>query len=179
MNNNTNNNIPSYAEFTNNYIRGFFGPFRFLSNMYKVSPGVWLDELLYPTTENAYQAAKWPIEKRHQFLTISPYEAKQLGKIAPGFKAKQWDKKKYPLMFELVKQKFTNDLQLREMLILTEDLILEEKNAWGDSYWGTDLEGMGENNLGKILMLVRSHVRDLTKKESDFKENYIKFKNKQ
>jgi len=170
-------NIPTYAEFTNDHIKGFFGPFRFLSNMYKVSPGVWMDELLYPSVENAYQAAKWPIEKRIQFLTISPYEAKKLGKVAPNFREKHWNKKKYPIMFELVKQKFVNDLQLREMLILTDNISLEEKNNWGDLYWGTNLEGEGENNLGKILMLVRSCVRDLTNKETNFKEQFIKYKN--
>jgi predicted NAD-dependent protein-ADP-ribosyltransferase YbiA (DUF1768 family) len=42
---------------------------------------------------------------------------------------------------------------------------LEERNSWGDSYWGTDINGVGENNLGKILMDIRSELKLLDKNE--------------
>jgi predicted NAD-dependent protein-ADP-ribosyltransferase YbiA (DUF1768 family) len=44
---------------------------------------------------------------------------------------------------------------------------LEERNAWGDTDWGTDINGVGENNLGKILMKVREKLIAI-KKNQDF-----------
>ena len=42
---------------------------------------------------------------------------------------------------------------LKEKLI-NEVGLIEERNCWNDRYWGT-VDGIGENNLGKILMSVR------------------------
>ena len=44
---------------------------------------------------------------------------------------------------------------LARMLIDTGYKHLEERNDWGDVWWGTNEKGIGENNLGQILMNVR------------------------
>jgi predicted NAD-dependent protein-ADP-ribosyltransferase YbiA (DUF1768 family) len=36
---------------------------------------------------------------------------------------------------------------------------LVEYNYWGDLYWGV-CRGEGENHLGRILMEIRSEIRD-------------------
>ena len=40
----------------------------------------------------------------------------------------------------------------------TDGYHLSEMNAWGDRFWGTDIHGNGENNLGKILMKTRDEI---------------------
>ena len=46
-----------------------------------------------------------------------------------------------------------------EKLIATEDKYLEETNWWGDTFWGKNLKGEGDNNLGKLLMTIRDSYR--------------------
>jgi ribA/ribD-fused uncharacterized protein len=155
--------IPYYAVHADGKICGFFGPFSFLSNFYILENGVWLDGLYYPSIEHAYQAAKWPYDQRMQFLDVTSAKAKRLGKETPNFNSKKWDKNKVALMSGLCRQKFVNNPKLKQMLLMTEDAHLEERNSWNDTFWGTDTNGVGENHLGKILMNIRSDLA--TKKE--------------
>lgn len=150
--------IPYYVRHEDGLIAGFFGQFRFLSNFQNLQNGVFLDELIYPTVENAYQAAKWPINEREQFTSIPPWEAKKLGKQAPNLDMWKWLRKKYDLMYELNVQKYVKNEVLKQKLMLTDGFVLEERNNWGDRDWGTDTNGQGENNLGKILMRIRTNL---------------------
>ena len=150
--------VPYYAVHKDGIIAGFFGIFRWLSNFYPLENGVCLDEIYYPSVENVFQACKWPHDQREQFTTCSPGQAKRLGKLAPNFDQKKWTKKKYELMFELNWQKYHNNPILRSKLILTEGFHLEERNNWSDRFWGTDVNGIGENNLGIILMTIRDII---------------------
>ena len=43
-------------------------------------------------------------------------------------------------------------------LLGTGDTYLEEGNTWNDTFWGV-CNGVGENNLGRILMEVREELR--------------------
>ena len=151
--------IPYYAVHADGKIFGFFGPFRFLSNFFILENGVSLDEVYYPSVEHAYQAAKWPYNQRDQFLGVSAGKAKKLGREAPKFNSKKWDKHKLSIMSGLCRQKFINNPKLKEMLLMTEGCHLEERNSWGDQEWGTDVSGVGENKLGIILMTIRSDLR--------------------
>jgi len=136
-------------------IFGFFGPYRFLSNFHFVD--VELDGVVYRTTEHAYQAAKTidpEIRERFQRLT-APRDARRLGQqieIRPD-----WESVKYEVMYDLNLQKFSKGPLLWDLL-MTGDSYLEETNTWGDQYWGV-CNGKGQNNLGKILMAIRSELR--------------------
>ena len=71
--------LREYVVHTENEILGFFGPYRFLSNFHKCP--VYFEGVLYPSTENAFMAAKTlDIEQRKQFVHIEPNEAKALGR---------------------------------------------------------------------------------------------------
>lgn len=155
--------IPYYAEHKDGLILGFFGPFCFLSNFYILEYGIFLNEIFYPSVEHAYQAAKWPPNNRNQFLDISSAQAKRLGREAPNFNGKKWNKNKRSIMSEMVRQKFVNNPKLGKMLLMTEDCLLEERNNWGDVYWGTNEKGEGENHLGQILMEVRHALKLMQK----------------
>lgn len=150
-----NREVPYYAIHKDEIIAGFFGVFSFLSNFYILENGIYLEELYYPSVEHAYQAAKWPTNQRAQFLDVTSAKAKHLGKLAPQFKQKKWDKDKVSIMSALCRQKFEANPKLKKMLLMTEDCLLEERNDWGDEFWGTNVDGVGENQLGKILTNIR------------------------
>ena len=48
---------------------------------------------------------------------------------------------------------------LKTNLLKTGDAMLIEGNTWGDRIWG-QVNGVGENNLGKILMRIREELKD-------------------
>jgi ribA/ribD-fused uncharacterized protein len=73
-----------------------------------------------------------------------------------------WEKVKIEIMRGLLVQKFSQDEMLREMLLSTGDWELIEGNTCGDKFWGAVLENgkwVGRNELGKLLMSVRSEIR--------------------
>ena len=45
------------------------------------------------------------------------------------------------------------------MLLDTGDKFIEETNWWKDQFWGV-YNGVGENNLGKILMRIREEIKN-------------------
>jgi N-glycosidase YbiA len=61
------------------------------------------------------------------------------------------------VMRGLLRQKFSSG-ELYEKLLATGDALLVEGNSWGDRYWG-QVQGTGENHLGKLLMQVRKELK--------------------
>lgn len=69
-----------------------------------------------------------------------------------------WEEVKYDVMYEIVKAKFIQNPDLKEKLLSTGDEYLVEGNHWGDRTWG-QVNGVGKNWLGKILMKVREELK--------------------
>ena len=136
-------------------VNSFTGEYRFLSNFY---PSVIsIDGRPYPTVEHAYQAAKTGEPHQRNWIrdAKTPGEAKRRGRrvnIRPD-----WEQVKVAAMLILLRKKF-NIPELREKLINTEDAKLVEGNTWGDTFWGV-CNGVGDNNLGKLLMKVRGELK--------------------
>lgn len=133
-------------------IKGFFGQYRWLSNFWECP--VEYEGILYPSSENAYQAAKVLPEHRCNFQNIKPNESKKAWKKYPGIAPENWDKIKLNIMYEIVERKFNQNKDLAIKLIETYPKYLEETNTWRDVFWGV-CKGKGENHLGFILMKVR------------------------
>ena len=137
-----------------NTINDFHGDYRFLSNFWPAK--VQMYDLWFDSVENAYQAAKESkIDNMLQYRRITPGAAKRLGKKATL--RPDWNTKRLLIMEELVRRKFAIP-HLREKLITTGDAELIEGNHWHDTFWGV-CNGKGENNLGKILMKIRSEIQ--------------------
>lgn len=138
-------------------INKFDGEHRFLSNFWEVP--ITYERRTYSTVEHAYQASKtiYPEERIAIRDAETPAKAKRLGKLII-YRA-DWEDIKLDVMEALVRQKFTEHHMLADKLIATGDHELVEGNWWGDTYWGV-CKGIGENHLGKILMKVRSELRD-------------------
>jgi len=150
----------AYAIHDEKNIKGFFGEYRWLSNFHAAE--IEFDGLTYPSTENAYQAAKILPEHRVNLTTCKPYESKTLWKKYPlvDAEAAAWDARKDRVMALITYRKYQAHPDLLRKLIDTGDRHLEELNHWGDAYWGVDIRKGGENNLGKLLMLLRLFGKD-------------------
>jgi ribA/ribD-fused uncharacterized protein len=133
----------------------FSGKYRFLSNFYPCN--VEFEGRTYPSTENAYQAAKTPdVYTRNEFVAMSASQAKKFGRRIRI--RSDWESVKVGIMLDLLRKKFARGA-IRDQLIATGDAELIEGNHWGDRFWGV-CNGVGENMLGKLLMQVREELRN-------------------
>ena len=129
-------------------INSFSGEYRWLSNFYPSR--VEYESLVFGTVEAAFQSAK-TLTDRERFVGLPPGQAKRLGRkvaLRPG-----WNGLRVGIMKSLLVVKF-EDVKLRELLTETGTSKLIEGNHWGDTFWGVS-GGVGENQLGKLLMEVR------------------------
>ena len=137
-------------------INNFRGKYYFLSNFY--SANVKYEGLTYLNNESAFQSAKLKeVKDREEFCSLDPSTAKRKGRHVKL--REDWEEVKYSIMHDIVYAKFSQNLDLKKKLLTTEGEYFEEGNTWGDKIWGT-VNGIGENNLGKILMQVREELRE-------------------
>lgn len=101
----------------------------------------------------------------------TPAEAKALGRQVRGFSSEVWDREKERIMLQILYNKFSQNDQLKAMLLATGDKVLVEASPL-DKIWGIGMAAenkdiytpacwLGENLLGFYLMT----VRDMLKKE--------------
>lgn len=113
-----------------NFIQGFFGDYRFLSN-FELSEVIFEGDK-YPSSENAYQAARCAdFNQRELFKRCKPYEAKRLSHSVVT--RENWRQFKYDIMAQIVFDKFYRNPELRQRLLNTKQKHLVEANHWGMS----------------------------------------------
>ena len=141
-------------------INRFRGPYNFLSNFW-VTPIVYKG-VMFPSSENAYQAAKFPKEQWYLFTDITPYQSKVLAysSALQPFRNMNFDEIKIDVMAELLAIKFAEGTDLALLLIETYPRKLIEGNNHGDTFWGT-VDGEGSNHLGELLMKRRQLLVDI------------------
>jgi len=139
-------------------IDSFRGEHKFLSNFYPAK--VVYEGIEYPSSEHAFQAAKtsdpqWKVAIRD---ASTPSKAKRLGRNVPL--RPDWEDIKLRVMKDIIRAKFTQNADLRIMLVLgTRNTELIEGNTWGDKFWGV-CDGEGENHHGRILMEIRKELSE-------------------
>jgi len=135
----------------------------------------------YKSVENAYHSLKFTDKWYQEVIRNSrtPNNSKELGNQKSGQWTEQaikdlikesktkgikmrsdWDNVKDDIMYDLVKAKFEQNKELKDLLISTGDNIIREASPY-DSYWGIGKDGLGENKLGKILMKIRDEKEDI------------------
>ena len=148
-------------------IDAFRGAYCFLSNFFPCP--VRLDGFRYSSAEAAFQAGKAKNEPAIQqaFASMSPSEAKKFGRevFMTKEELKHWEETRITRMTEVVRAKFNQNPELRDLLVQTFPLELVEGNNWNDRFWGA-CGGKGENHLGKILMKIRAELTE--KRERGF-----------
>ena len=147
--------------------------FREFSNMHDAPFQV--DGVTYPTVEHYFQWMKaktfGDVEMETKIMkTKSAKSVKTYGKKVKDFKDEEWAGKKDEIMKTAVRAKFIQHPDLRTKLLDTNDRIIGEADP-RDKYWGIGTSAgtskamkpeqwPGKNVLGKILMEVRSSLRD-------------------
>ena len=138
-------------------IDSFRGKYFFLSNFYRrkiLWKGHW-----FPTSEHAYHSEKSNSEEyKTQLMTqdeinkwnsthdiklkkeLTTFEAKAFGSLERlaelGIVDPDWFDKSIDVMDEISMYKYTQNKDIRQMLIDTGSEILVEGNNWGDIFWG-------------------------------------------
>jgi len=156
---------------------------RFMSNMYPCSvkfdsnykkrfPMFIFDDMIYHSSEHLYQALKSKDPRWHEYIRglknpkDTKIEAHKLLSKEPSlfdgelsFQIRQdWDEVKVKAMELVLLLKFTQNEELKEKL-LNQKGYIEERNCWGDMFWGT-VNGKGKNNLGRLLMILRDKLKE-------------------
>jgi ribA/ribD-fused uncharacterized protein len=114
------------------------------------------------TSEHYFQAQKFAGTLREEEIrqVSSPAVAARMGRSRKHRMRPDWEKVKDALMREAVLAKFSQNDDLRAVLLGTGDAVLVEHTE-RDSYWGDGGDGRGRNRLGEILMSVREELRNV------------------
>ncbi len=128
----------------------------------------------YHTTEQYMMASKALLfmddEVYQEIMAANnPHDYKKLGRKVRNFEPELWDSKKSEIVVEGNKAKFSQNPDLKDFLLSTDDAILAEASPY-DGIWGicldreTAMKGtveqwQGENLLGCALMEVRDWLR--------------------
>lgn len=127
-----------------------------LSNFYEAP---FYDEqgVRYMTVEHYYQAHKFTDQKYREkiILASSAKEAAALGRSRSVPIVENWDEVRNEIMKKALDYKFIQHPELLRLLAETGDKLLIEKSPY-DYYWGLGKEGTGFNQLGTMLMRIRS-----------------------
>lgn len=138
-------------------------PYGAFSNLYRRT--VEFEGDVFPTAEHAYQAGKARKPEVRRWLMAAPTPALlamaahglYTWDIAPG-----WSRTKFDRMRGVLRAKFTQHEDLAALLLSTGDARLVE-SATVDSpvnrLWG-EVNGVGQNMLGLLLMEVRQWLRE-------------------
>jgi len=163
---NPNGTISRLPTITGNGIYGFFGEYRFLSNFHVAPIFIKTDGLTYLTSEHAYMSQKTFDEQEKSMFSVesglTPVGAKRLGSSENITLRDDWNSVRVAKMLLVVREKFKQHADIKELLLNTGNLYLEETNNWRDNFWGCDRRNgdlSGQNQLGKILMQIRDELR--------------------
>lgn len=142
---------PKYWPFSNFY----YAPF-------KDSNGT-----VWDTTEHYFQAMKFLPDAEYKGKSLRDYIRKQK---FPKFAAiegrrrdfplrKDWENVKDGYMYKAIYYKFTQHEDLKTLLLETGDAEIVEQSPI-DFYWGCGGDNTGKNVLGKLLMKLRSELKN-------------------
>jgi ribA/ribD-fused uncharacterized protein len=129
-----------------------------LSNFYN-APFV-VEGKTYPTVEHFFQSQKFPGDTALQEkirVAKTPVGAKRMGRTQSPYFRPDWEHVKETVMLEGLRAKFTQNPEVRALLVGTGTAMLIEKMP-RDSYWGSGPNGCGRNRMGRLLEAVRKEL---------------------
>lgn len=121
-----------------------------------------LDGKIWMTSEHYFQAQKFLGTKYEEIIRLmdNPMKAAEMGRNRDLPLREDWEQVKDNIMRKAVYAKFTQNKDIRNVLISTgKEPIIEKTN--NDYYWGCGEDGSGKNMLGIILMEVREKLSSL------------------
>lgn len=138
-------------------ITEFKGDHNWLSNFVDVS--IKLEGIGYRSVEHAYMSAKSDNPEWKRICANPIFNAVEIKKAGRKVDlVPDWEERKMEVMRNCLWQKFNTE-PFRSLLISTGNTEIQEGNWWNDKFWGVCLKtGKGENNLGKMIMQIRSNL---------------------
>ncbi len=133
-------------------------PFWGLSNF--APPGIEVDGVYWDTIEHYFQAQKFgDLALRERIRrAATPKDARELGQSRRYPLRADWDSVREEVMLFALRLKF-NVPSARALLLSTGERELIESSPY-DHYWACGKDGTGLNRLGRLLMQVRSEIRN-------------------
>lgn len=156
-------------------IDSFTGDFAFLDNCYPCE--ILFDGLKYPSAEHAYQAAKTDDPNRKLIIAnlLDGQTARSYGKSHLRISS-EFTYIRLSIMRRILEAKFFDNIDLAKMLIETMDSALLYPARGNDLFWGCRNKGLnGENQLGRLLMEIRSQMRAAVQRAADTRLSKVKF----
>lgn len=160
--------LSSNAQSEIHFYRSNEKPYGAFSNLYRRA--VVFEGWEYPTAEHAYQAGKASKEEVREWILNAPSPA-LAAMAAHGLYTwdivPNWSKIKFDRMREVLRAKFAQHEDLRELLLSTGNARLVEAGRTDNAVnrtWG-EVNGKGKNMLGILLMEVREELRANSKKK--------------
>lgn len=140
-------------------ITTFRGEYSWLSNFATLERPLTLAFGEAVSVEHAYQAAK--CVHLSDAMEVAKHPAQGLKRFVKTKELKNFDRAtKRRVMRCLLKYKFSDaNPTFKERLLQTGNEYIEEGNVWGDTFWGVDMRtGIGDNNLGLLIMDIREEL---------------------
>ncbi|MBI3373764.1 MAG: NADAR family protein [Betaproteobacteria bacterium] len=144
-------------------------PYGAFSNLYRRA--LSLDGQTFPTAEHAYQVAKARRPEVRNWILAAPSPA-LLAMAAHGLYqwdiVPDWSRIKFDRMRAVLRAKFTQHADLRELLLSTGNARLVEAGTVENAVnrlWG-EVNGKGKNMLGVLLMELREQLARETKRSA-------------
>ena len=115
----------------------------------------------WPSVEHYYQAQKFTQHYLKEKIRTSPsaYKAKKFAHKHKHLERDNWKLQRRKIMFTAILNKFVAHPILRQKLIETDNKQIIER-APKDLFWGAGLNNEGQNIAGKILMEVRTILKN-------------------
>jgi ribA/ribD-fused uncharacterized protein len=136
-------------------------PYGAFSNLFRRP--ILFEDTSFPTAEHAYQAGKARRPEVRAWLMAAPSPA-LLAMAAHGLYqwdiTPSWSRIKFERMRAVLHAKFTQHEDLRELLLSTGSVRLVETASVDNAVnrlWG-EVNGVGKNMLGVLLMELRTHL---------------------
>ena len=121
--------------------------------------GFELDGKWWMTSEHYFQAQKFCGTEYEETIRLldNPMKAAEMGRNRNLPLREDWEQVNDDIMRRTVCAKFTQNKEIRDILISTGKETIIEKTT-NDYYWGCGKDGSGKNMLGIILMEIREKL---------------------
>ena len=125
--------------------------------------GFDLDGYFWPSVEHYFQGMKFENSSDREKVRLAehPAKARRLGRSRFRKLRKDWSNVRRIMMTRAVYTKCRTHPDVAERLLATGDAELFENSQY-DYFWGCGRDRRGHNTYGKVLMDVRSKLRELS-----------------
>ena len=139
----------------------FYTPqFYALDNFSPYTVSIWNNT--FPTAEHAFQWKKFeaarPDIAQKILQSSNPDIAKRIAKEHKPDRTANWGEIKVGVMEEILRAKFAQHAEVREIVAQTGSRVIYENSA-NDDFWGIGSSGAGKNLMGVLWMKIRDEVK--------------------